>query len=513
MKNDQFSLRKNAIFNVLGWVVPILVNFISIPIIVQRLGYDQYGIWTLVMAVMGYFALLDLGVVRGGIRFIADSNARNDLEKMNQVISLGVLFYFGIGLFGCGLIYLSTSTFLLKILAIPGEFEPLARTVFGLAAFGFLTTMMQAYLLSLPQALHRFDISNKVDAAFQIMSTVLIVAFLLLGHGLVALIVIRIGCNLLAITTLVCTVGRCFPSFRWTWAIPRPVVREVLSYSLVSFIGKVGHSTGNYLQTLVVGSMLGTTAVTLFSIPFQLVSRIANISPKLAFALFPIASELGASRDIQQLHHIYHVMTRYLFFLNVAVLVLFTSFSWDILNLWMGKVFADQASVILTFIAIGYFFNSLTNLPSQVCDGMNNPKITSTFAFLSGGVCILFNLIGGHLWGVVGIAAGYMVACAIMSVSFNLYVHNRVIGLSYRRVILGPCLESAILGLVVLLTFLPLNLLAAKENQHFGMVLIKAMSVALVFGVFGYLRVLDTEARKKIHGKLGLVLGKAASIR
>ena len=513
MRNKQYSITRNSLYNVLGWVIPIIVNFVSIPIIVAQLGYDQYGVWVLVMAVMGYFALLDLGVVKGGIRFLAEYSAANDMRRASQVISLGFYAYLLIGLLGCGLTLLCTDPVLLPLIKLPDELHDLARQVFHLAAFGFLVTMLQTYMLSLPQAVHRFDISNKVDTANQILTTAATVIALSLGFGLVSIIVIRIVGSILCCASLYHALKKCLPDLRLTIRFDQGLARMVFSYSLVSFVGRLGTTTANHLQTIVIGSILGTTAVTIFSVPFQLISRVMSLSYRLSMVIFPISSELGAGEaNLKRLHEIYLTMGRNIFFLNIMQVVLFSLFSWDLLSLWMGRDFADKSSLILTLLAIGVFFDSLTNLPSQICDGLSHPRITSTFAFIRGAIGILFVLIGGHVAGVLGVAAGFTLSCIIMSLAFNIYVHPRIIKLSMVKVALSYA-EITVFGLLVLASFIPLTVFKPRETLDVAAFLLKGSAAGLAFCLYGYARLLDGERKRQLHSQLGLMLRKAVSAK
>lgn len=511
MQDNRYSILRNSIFNLLGWIVPIIVNFISIPIIVRHLGYDQYGVWTIVMAVMGYFALLDLGVVKGGIRFLAEYNAKNDRHRANQVLSLGMYFYCFIGIVGSLLIASSVDLFILDALKIPPAFIPVARTVLYLAAPGFVITMMQTYLLSLPQAVHRFDISNKVDVTTQVLTTIATVFALWLGYALISVILLRIVGSLMACIALYAVARRYLPYFRLTLQIERCLLEKVFSYSLVSFIGRLGSTTANYVQTLVVGSILGTSAVTIFSIPFQLISRTMNLSCQLSMVMLPISSELGASAHLDRLHEVYLEMTRYIFFLNLAQVVMFVLFSRDILSLWMGRQFAEDAHTILVYIAIGFFFDTLTNLPSQVNDGLSHPKVTSTFAFLRGIAGILFAIAGGIYGGVQGVAFGFMLSCILLSVFFNLYVHKKTIKLSLWQVIHRACGRSILFGLFVLAVFAPLNLITHWEPNA-ARFMFKLALVSSSFAFYGYAYVLDDGKRLQIREKCTVTLKKVLSL-
>ena len=509
MHSEDFSIVRNSFFNFIGWVIPSIVNFLCVPIIVRGLGYNQYGVWTVVMAVMGYFTLLDLGMVTGGIRHLAEYRGKGDIDKVNQVIGLGLAFYAVIGLAGSILLAISVDTFLLQTVKIPAGLVGLARRVLYMAAFGFFAHMLQTYLLSVPKALHRFDISNTIESASTIAVNLGTILLLFLGYGLQAIIVTRIVINVISCVLLFIIITKIVPHFKLTLKINRDLKIQIFSYSLTSFLGNLGSSTVSYLQTIIIGSILGVSAVTIFSIPFQLVSRVMNISYRLASVIFPISSELGGGTGLERLHRVYSEMTRFIFFFNTALATIFILFSWDILYLWMGRRFADEASGCLFFIAVGAFFDLATSLPSLVNDGISSPRLTSTFAFVRGLVGGLFGFIGAKYWGVQGACVAFMIAAILLSSGFIVYVHQKIIRLSLTSLIREACAGSLLFGAAVVVSINGAGWLLNYGARSHLFFLVEFLAVSLAFAAFGYLKILDDKARRLVLEKCSCVLRRA----
>ena len=359
----KYYVFKNSAVNILGWGLPAAANLFAIPVIIKKLGYDVYGLWILTMAVMGYFALLDFGFARGGIRFLSEFHARKKEDNANQAISLGFIFYLLMGLIGCALILVCTNIFIIDLINLPDELRDIAGNVLHLAAFGFIVTLMQSYMLALPQALHRFEVSSFADAFYQLLGIGLILLALFLGKGIMTMLVIRILMNLLCCLTIIIFTKSHLNYFKFTFRIERNLAKKMLSYSLFSFIGRLGAATTNHFQTFVLGAVMNTTAIAIFSVPFQLVSRLRSMFAKIAIVIFPISSELREEHDRTSLLAIYMQMTRGIFLLNMFFLVTVCLFSKSILIFWIGPDFAEKAYRILVYITIGMFFEITTNMP------------------------------------------------------------------------------------------------------------------------------------------------------
>ncbi|GEM_PF-426492 len=505
---SRFFIARNSFYNIVGWIIPAIVQLLSVPYIVKNLGYDAYGVWSLVMAVMGYFAFLDMNMLRGGIRYLAEYDGKKDKASANQVVSFGLMAYLAIGFAGMLIIAACVEPVLLKMLKIPDGLNDMARYTLYLAALGFFLLMTQTYLLSIPRGLHRFDVSNKIEILFQVGGTGVVVVLLLLGYGLLEVVIARIVANVICILAAYQAIHKIMPYYKFSPRIDKKIAKDISSYSLVSFAGRLGMVTTSYASTFVAGSLLGTSAVTLFSVPFLLVERVMNISSRLSMVIFPIASALGSQSRHGELNVIYRKMTSYLFNINLYLTLIICLFSWDILALWMGKEFANESAFILMAVAVGYLFNTTTNLPSLMNDGMGSPKVTSIFAFVHGAVVIAFLLVFGKMFGLNGIAIGYSVSSIIMAIAFNVYVHDKVIGIPWSKIILTSYLRGGVFSGVVALTFIALKVNKVLPDYSVLSFVAEATIVTVLYSVFAYLFVLDENDKSRVVAYSGRAISR-----
>lgn len=504
----RFFIARNSFYNIVGWIIPAIVQLLSVPYIVRNLGYDAYGVWSLVMAVMGYFAFLDMNMLRGGIRYLAEYDGKKDRDSANQVVSFGLLAYLAIGFAGMLIIAACVEPVLLKMLKIPDGLNDMARYTLYLAALGFLLLMTQTYLLSIPRALHRFDVSNTVEIFFQVGGTGAVVGLLLLGYGLLEVVIARIAANVICILVAYQSIRKIMPYYKFTPRIDKKIAKDISSYSLVSFAGRLGMSTTSYASTFVAGSMLGTSAITLFTVPFLLVERIMNVSNRLSMIIFPIASELGAQSRHEELIVIYMKMTKYVFIINLFLTLMFCLFSWEILALWIGKEFANESAFILVTVAVGYLFNTTTALPSLVNDGIGSPRVTSIFAFVHGFVAVAFLAVLGKVFGLNGIAIGYGASSILMAIMFNVYVHAKVIGVSWSEIIRVSYLRGGVFSAVVAVMFFTLKASGVLPGYSVLGFMAEVIVITILYSVFVYSFVLEENDKSRITVYAGKVVSR-----
>src|SRR5262249_4199137 len=64
-------LARNAVGNLVTQCAPMAVALLTIPLLIEGIGKDRFGVLTLAWIVLGYFSLFDLGLGRALTRLVA----------------------------------------------------------------------------------------------------------------------------------------------------------------------------------------------------------------------------------------------------------------------------------------------------------------------------------------------------------------------------------------------------------------------------------------------------------
>src|SRR5271165_6197873 len=55
------NLGRSTLLNLSGFIVPFFVQIVTVPLYIEVIGVDRYGIMVLVWLLLGYFGVFDLG--------------------------------------------------------------------------------------------------------------------------------------------------------------------------------------------------------------------------------------------------------------------------------------------------------------------------------------------------------------------------------------------------------------------------------------------------------------------
>jgi len=83
---------RNLLANWVGLLADAVVAFFLTPYIISSLGLVVYGIWSLINTLIGYFGLIDMGILGSVGRYINYYLARNDDRRVGKVVSTSLVF-------------------------------------------------------------------------------------------------------------------------------------------------------------------------------------------------------------------------------------------------------------------------------------------------------------------------------------------------------------------------------------------------------------------------------------
>ena len=444
------SIAKKSIANFIGGVVPAIASLLTVPVIVARLGDVQYGLFTLVTAIVGYFALIDINVTAGSVKYLSEHHARGEYDQVNKVISLGGLIYFIIGALGGLGIFIFADTLVTSFFNVPDHFHTIAHKTLQIASIAFFFGQMQVYLISIPQALQRYDLSGKIESLFGALTSISTVLVVLLGGGLVEIILVRLVLSIINCGFLLNIIRKILPLVQVVKP-DRETLNKLASFSAYSYLSRIAAVSYANADKLMIGAILDLKAVSMFSVPSLLVNRAAGPVYRLASVIFPISSALAANNQHDELRRIYLVSIRYYTYLHASLCLILSFFSRELLHYWAGPSFGSDAALVLVLISSATFFDSLTNLPSLLNDGLGKPRNTGITALLHAIFGMLFCYIGIHVAGIIGAAWAHLITAIFFAVVFIVFVHGRSIPITLREVY-WESYHPTLIPLIVLLT-------------------------------------------------------------
>lgn len=457
MKNLAHRTVANAIFNTMSWVIPIGLSFIILPYIVSQLGTESYGILTLVLTVIGYLSILDLGLGNAVIKYVAEYNAKGDVEKMNEVIGSVLLVLFILSLAGSGGLLLVADPLATSVLKIPAHLVPVAYAAFCLGALGFFSKMLLSVFSSIPNGFNRYDITSAVNLIIGTFTMVATAILLSLGFGLLQIVWLNIFVTASGVLVYAIILKRLMPAIRFGPCFRFPVIKKVFNFGKFSVLSRVSYLVNYQADRFITGIILGVSSVTYYVVPFMMVSRITDITNRIGMVIFPAVSELQGQKNYGKITDLYLVSSRVILTIATSICLPLIVFGERLLTLWMGSDFAEGSGSVIVLVTLGLYISSLTNIPTFVVDGMGMPKVSGLAAIANAIINLSLVIpLAKHI-GIEGVSAAFLASNALVAPIFIWYVNTKVLKISLQTLFFSAYVEPLIAGVLILvpLSFVP----------------------------------------------------------
>jgi O-antigen/teichoic acid export membrane protein len=447
---------RNSLWNVTGSALPAIAALASVPLLIKALGVEGFGIVTLVSSMIGYFAVLDINLSAGAIKYLAESHTAGDQRRFAETFWFGLMFYGALGLFGALVIFTAGAWLVEGIFNLPVHSHDTTLLALQVGAAGFALSQMQSYLLVVPQSLQRYDRSAQSEAFFGVLVNVASVVAALSYGSVAAVIAARVAVSLLNVIYLVYLIHSLHLGIRLAW--PGKEVRNALTrFSAYAYLSKIATTLHQHGDKLIVGALAGPVALTFYTVPATLASRILGLTYRLSSVIYPMTSALAASARIHELRPIYLGTMRYVTYINLVALGVIVLAGDEFLHHWVGESFVVQGYPVLVLMTVALLMDSLTNIPSLVNDALGHPEVSGRFALLRGLIGVTLVYAGAHAAGIVGAAIAHLLTAILMSISFLVFVHGRTVPISFNDMLVQGFGKSMSVGMLVFGVLFPLK--------------------------------------------------------
>src|SRR5581483_3863764 len=266
--------RPNPLRNVLSnwgaFTFAAVVNLFLAPFVVRHLGNTAYGVWVLLVALVGYLGYLDLGVRGAVTRYVARFRSAADHAAAGRIASAAFTAFTGAG--GVAIVVSSLLAALaVRVFHVPVELHGVARTVLVLGGLNVAASLISGVFGGIVIGLQRFDYGNAVEVVTQGVRAGAIVAALRAGGGLVALAAIQLGVSVLRGAADLWLSRRLYPELRVRWGVwDRGALRLIFGFGITSSLLQVLGGVVLYSDSLVIGAFLSAGLITFFAIAASL---------------------------------------------------------------------------------------------------------------------------------------------------------------------------------------------------------------------------------------------------
>ena len=376
------KLIKNALYNSGGWGVNLVVTFLATPYFVKKLGVEGYGVYTLLMGLVGYFQLLDPGLAKGVTKFVSKFKAGGKELSIHKSINSALFFQVLLGVPGTVSLVLLADP-ILNLLNIPGNLYHEARVGLYVAAIGFLIQVLSGTFGAILKGLQRYDAANKIDASMMVLFYIGGIFILNQDYGLIEVVVWKVITVILTFGWLFQKANMEIGGLNFACGFSKKDIKDLFDFSGYLYISQISGFVTNYILRFAISAYLGPAEVTLYEVPRKLVKSLGGFLSRATSVLFPFISELFERKEVDKVRKYFINGSKLFASISIPLYLFISIYSKNILNIWMGDEFAEQSWIILSALSISVLFGSLTTAPHSIALGMGLTKEKSLYSVIS----------------------------------------------------------------------------------------------------------------------------------
>ena len=373
-------LARNTLFNLAGQAAPLLMGVLCIPPIIAGLGAERFGILALAWAVLGYFNIFDLGLGRATTKFVAETLGRGEHARVPALVWTAVTTQAGFGLVGATVLALLTPLLVERVLNIPPALIEEARLSFYLLSVSIPVVLVTTSLRGTLEAAQRFDLVNALRAPASAAVFVLPLIGIWLGWALPGVVGLLVAARLLMLFLHYGLCRHVFPEFHGLPRLDATSLRTLLAYGGWVTVSSAVGPILTYLDRFMLGVLATLGAVTFYSAPYEMVTRLWVFPASLMATIFPAFSALGG--EPQRREALAARSVKYILVLLGPVVVAVLAVASDVLRLWLGPEFAVQSTRALQILAAGVLINSLAFVPFALLQAVGRPDLPAKLHIL-----------------------------------------------------------------------------------------------------------------------------------
>lgn len=362
-------------WNLIGQGIPLVVAIFTIPSLVHGLGVERFGLLAIVWMVIGYFSLFDLGIGRALTQLVAQKLGEGDERRIPSLVWTAMLLMLGLGLAGGVIVAVLAPLLVQSVFQITNDLHEEVLYSFYVLSVAIPFVVATAGLIGLLAAKQRFGLINLLRIPMGFYTYIAPIGVLFFSKNLfhIALALAAGRMAFFAIHIFLCF--RVMPNLSKV-NIDFSFVSPLLRFGAWMTVSNVVGPLMVYFDRFMIGAVISMTAVAYYTMPYEVVTKLWIIPTAIVAVLFPAFSSSYIVAPWQAAS-LFGRGTRYVILLMFPVILLIIVFAQQGLSIWLGSDFALRSVIVLQWLAVGVFINSVSQVSFALIQGVGRPDVTA----------------------------------------------------------------------------------------------------------------------------------------
>lgn len=329
----------------------VLVKFLYTPLLLRLLGQTEYGLYSLVISIVGYLAILEFGFGSTVTRYTVKYKTVNDYEGLKKVYGTLSIVYIVIGIIAllvCLCIVAATETIFGQTMS-NDEIGKIKLMIF-LCGINLLFSFPLQISTAVLTAYERFIFKNAINMIKILLEPLVIILLLYFVHidSVGAVLTITIFNLLGLVAYYIYAVGKLDFKF-YLNRFDKHLLRNIITFSASMFLLSVFEQVQFNSGQFILGMNYGAETIAVWGVAMIFVLNYRSISTAITNVFIPSFLSANFNVDNLQMESLIVKMTRMQCYVLLTILLNFILFGYEFIIMWAGDSYqlAYYASLIV----------------------------------------------------------------------------------------------------------------------------------------------------------------------
>lgn len=500
-KQSNRQIKMGAVMSYVTVAVNIITGLIYTPWMVDKIGNSQYGIYSLVVTLIGFFTM-DFGMSEAIARFLSKFHAEGNKQKEKDFMGITIKIY--------GILDVIIFLVLLVVFCLSGWIYR-GLTVSELTQFRVVYLISMGYaILSFPfLPLNGILISNEKFAFYRfqelfnrVVTVITMMAVLFIGGRLYSLVIVNAVVGLLTIALK--------GSYIWKKKLvgvniraKDPVmVKSIVNFSIWSTLLIVAERFIFNIEPTIIGALSISTEIAIFSVASTIEGYTSTLANALGALFLPKVTRIfeeDSENKVEQLQRLMEKVGRIQLFIVGLLLTGLLMMGKEFMVLWMGKEY-EKSYYVLLFIISVYLITVTECIADTALVAADCMKWKAICETVTAGINVLVSFLLVPRFGAIGAGIGICIG----SISGKLILKNFLFARKLKINILHffrACFGKLIFLMIVIAGIMGLVQYFVPVNNMLFF-LLKATVVSVLYIIIAWLFFLEKDEKVMVKGIL-----------
>jgi len=408
----------------------ILVNIVCTPIILNKLGQSEYGLYNLTSSIINYLSLLTLGFGASYIRFYSRYKSENDEEGIHKLNGLYMIVFMILGLIALigGLVLSFNSKILFNSTYSSNDLK-IAKILMLLLTFNMAVSFPMSVYTAIISSQERFIFQKLVNIGKTVIAPVVSIAVIFFGLGSIGMVVVT------TVITLIIdflNIFYCHKKLKTKFKfgkIDGKLLKEIAVFSIFIAINQLIDQLNTQTDKVILGKIINASAVAIYAIAATIQGMYLHFSTAVNTVFAPKIHRIinsGEKDTDSQLTDLFIRIGRVQYFILMLIMTGFIFFGQYFIKLWVGSGFEIVYYLVL-ILMIPSTVPLIQNIGIEIQRAKNKHQFRSLVYLLVAIINVVISIVLCKFYGIIGVTIGTafanIVGCIII---MNIYYHKKI---------------------------------------------------------------------------------------